>query len=129
MKIIRIAQTFEMIPQDPNAPNNPNVQLQNLQNSQNAIRYFKDLITITESIMADLRELEDAIGLGDIGLRTQVANTIKQAASQTTAFNMLAQMNLIASIDNLLDAGELNNVERLILTNIQSISDQQQQYQ
>ena len=113
-----------MIPQDPNIPNNPDVQLQNLQNSQAAIQYFQEVMAASDQIMASLRALEDTLGLGDIGLRSQFENTIKQAAASTPAFNLLTQMNMISSIDNLLDQGELTNVQTLINTNIQSISSQ-----
>jgi hypothetical protein len=124
MKIYKISQNFQMIPQDPNIPNNPDVQLQNLQNSQAAIQYFQEVMAASDQIMASLRALEDTLGLGDIGLRSQFENTIKQAAASTPAFNLLTQMNMISSIDNLLDQGELTNVQTLINTNIQSISSQ-----
>lgn len=113
-----------MIPQDPNAQNDPNVQLQNLQNSQQAIQYFNMIVQASEQVMADLRALEEQLGMGDIGLRSQLTDMIKAAASQTPAFNLLAQMNLISSIDNLLDGNELTTVENLISTNISSMSDQ-----
>ena len=124
MKIYKISQNFEILPQDPNAQNDPNIQLQNLQNAQKAIQYFKEIISVSEKVMTDLRELEDKLGIGDIDMRSQFQETIKMAAQQTGAFNLLAQMNLISSIDNLLNQGELNNVEILINTNIQSMSSQ-----
>jgi len=124
MKIYRIAQEFQIIPQNPGAQNDPNVQLQNLQNSQNALQYFESVMTAAETLMADLRNLEDTMGIGDIGLRNQFQDVIKQAATQTPAFNLLAQMNLISSIDNLMNQNELSNIKNLIITNIQSISDQ-----
>jgi len=124
MKIYKIAQNFQMIPQDPGGQSDPNVQLQNLQNAQGALQYFKDVIAASEQIMADLRTLEDTLGIGDIGMRGQFQDLIKQAASSTPAFNMLTQMNLISSIDNLMNQNELNNVENLIITNIQSMSNQ-----
>ena len=126
MKIYKIAQTFEMISQSPGSQNDPNVQLQNLQNSQSAIQYFKNVIVATETIMEGLRNLENTMGVGDIGMRTQIQEMVKQAAMQTPAFNLLTKMNLISSIENLLDSTELNNVENLILTNINSMSDQYQ---
>lgn len=124
MKIYKIAQNFEMIPQDPSVANDPNVQLQNLQNSQQALQYFKQVVASSETVMASLRELEDNLGIGDIGFRSQVSNTIKAAVQSTPAFNLLAQMNLIASVDNLLDQNELNTIENLIITNISSMSSQ-----
>ena len=126
MKIFRIAQdpNVEMLAQNPGKPNDPNVQLQNLQNAQGAIQYFGNVISIYEKIMADLIELEDTLNVGDTGLRVQMENTIKAAAQQTGAFNLLAQMNLISSIENILDQNELANVENLIITNISSISEQ-----
>lgn len=124
MKIYKIAQNFEMIPQDPAIQNDPNVQLQNLQSSQSALQYFKELIQTSEKALSDLRALEEQLGMGDIGLVSQTTDMIKVAASQTPAFNLLAQMNLISSIDNLLDQNELSTVENLILTNISSISSQ-----
>jgi len=124
MKIYKIAQEYQIIPQNPGAQNDPNVQLQNLQNSQNALQYFESVMTAAETLMADLRNLEDTMGIGDIGLRNQFQDVIKQAATQTPAFNLLAQMNLISSIDNLMNQNELSNIKNLIITNIQSISDQ-----
>jgi len=125
MKIYKISQNFQMMSQDPNAPNDPNIQMQNLQNAQGAIQYFQEVIAAAEQIMANLRALEDNLGLGDIGLRSQFESVIRQAAASTPAFNLLAQMNMISSIDNLLDQNELSNVQNLISTNIQSISNQE----
>jgi len=124
MKIYKIAQNFEIIPQNPGTQNDPNVQIQNLQNSQQALQYFKDVVSKADVVMSDMRELEDSLGVGDIGLRGQFTEMIKSAMQQTPAFNLLAQMNLISSVDNLLNQGDISNVERLILTNISSMSEQ-----
>lgn len=124
MKIYKTAQNFEIVPQNPKAQNDPNVQLQNLQHSQQALEYFKNIVEKTERILTEMRALEDEFELGDIGLRTQFTQQIKAAAQQTQAFNLLAQMNLISSVDNLLDQNELNNINNLINTNISTISDQ-----
>ena len=121
MKIYKIAAEYQIIPQNQNVQNDPNVQLQNLQNAQSALNFFKTLMTNIEQVMASLRELEDNLGLGDIGLRTQFQQMISQAAMNTPAFNMLAQMNFISSIDNLLDTNQMNNVETGIIKNIQAI--------
>jgi len=124
MKIYKLAQNFEMIPQDPQAPTDPNVQLQNLQNAQSALQYFGEVMSASEGIMASLRGLEDTLGVGDIGLRSNFTEMIKAAVQQTPAFNLLAHMNLISSVDNLLSQNELNNVSTLISTNISSMSSQ-----
>jgi len=121
MKIYKISSDFEIIPQNPGAQNDPNVQLQNLQNSQNALDYFKTLLNDTDQVMTSLRQLEDNLGLGDIGLRTQFQQMIAQAAMNTPAFNLLAQMNFISSIENLMDNNQISNVEMGIQKNIQSI--------
>ena len=121
MKIYKIAAEYQMVPQNPGAQNDPNVQLQNLQSSQQALDYFKTLITDTEAIMTAMRQVEDDLGLGDIGLRTSVQNMIAQAAMTTPAFNLLAQMNFISSIENLLDSNQIRNVEVGIQKNISSI--------
>ena len=129
MKMYKISQDYQMIAQNPTAQNDPNVQLQNLQNSQQALEYFKTLITDTEAIMSALRQVEDDLGLGDIGLRNQVQEMIAQAAMQTPAFNMLAQMNFISSVENLMDANQIRNVEIGIQKNISSIQSGQAQMQ
>ena len=121
MKIIKLSQNFQRIQQNPNAPSNPDIQLQNLQNSQEAINYFNNVITSMEQVMASLRELEDTLGLGDIGTRNQISQLIKQAIMQTPAYNLLSQMNFISSVDNLLDKNQINNVKTIILKNVQSI--------
>jgi hypothetical protein len=127
MKIIKISQEFQMIPQNPGAQNDPNVQLQNLQNAQLALDYFRTLVEDTNQVMAALRQLEDDLGLGDIGLRTQVQQMIAQSAMGTPAFNLLAQMNFISSIENLMDENQIRNVEIGIDKNIQSIQSGQAQ--
>jgi len=124
MKIYKIAQQFEMIQQNPGSQNDPDVQIQNLQNSQQALQYFKDVINQADVVMADMRSLEDSLGIGDIGLRSQFTEVIKSAMQQTPAFNLLAQMNLISSVDNLLNQSDLSNIENLIITNISSMSNQ-----
>jgi len=121
MKIIKISQNFQIIPQNPNAQNDPNVQLQNLQNSQDALAYFKNIINNSENVMTELRQIEDDLNVGDIGLRTQVQQLIAAAAMQTPAFNLLAQMNFVSSIENLLDINHISNVEINIQQNIQAI--------
>lgn len=121
MKIIRLSQNFEMIPQNPGSQNDPNVQLQNLQNAQSALEYFKTLIADVDQVMASLRQLEDDLGLGDIGLRTQVQQMIAQSAMNTPAFNLLAQMNFISSIENLMDVNQISNIQLTIQNNISSI--------
>ena len=117
MKIFKISQNFQMIAQDPNAPNDSNVQLQNLQNAQNALQYFENLTNSTEQIMNDIAEIESTLGMGDIGLKNQFLSTIKQAAESTPAFNLLAQMNFISSIDNLMDSNQISNVSIIIQNN------------
>jgi len=110
-----------MIPQNPGSQNDPNVQLQNLQNAQSALEYFKTLIADVDQVMASLRQLEDDLGLGDIGLRTQVQQMIAQSAMNTPAFNLLAQMNFISSIENLMDVNQISNIQLTIQNNISSI--------
>ena len=121
MKIIKLSQDYQMIPQNPGGQNDPNVQLQNLQNAQSALQYFDNLIGVSERVMADLRELEETMGIGDIGMRAQFSNMIKQAAMNTPAFNLLAQMNFVSSVDNLLDSNQITSVKQIITNNIQSI--------
>ena len=121
MKIYKRSQSFQMIQQNPTVQSDPNVQLQNLQNAQQALQYFSTLITVSEKVMADLRELEDTLGLGDIGLRTQIQDTINKAAMQTPAFTLLSQMNIVSSIDNLLDTNQAATINTTIIKNIQAI--------
>ena len=71
MKIYKISQNQipQMIPQNPGAQNDPNVQLQNLQNAQGALQYFNNIIVASETLMTDLRALEETMGIGDVGIR------------------------------------------------------------
>jgi len=121
MKIIKLSQDFQIIPQDPNKPSDPNVQLQNLQNAQQALNYFEELIASSERVMAALRDIEETLGVGDIGMRNQFAELIRQAAMRTPAFNLLAQMNFVSSIDNLLDRNQISSVNMIITNNLQAI--------
>jgi len=124
MKIYKIAQEFQMVSQNPGKQNDPTVQLQNLQSSQQALQYFKEIADESEQIVTHIRNLESALGITDNSLVKQFKTTIQQYSMQTPAFNLLAQMNLISSIENLMNQNDLSRVETLILTNIQSISDQ-----
>ena len=124
MKIYKLGQNYQVIPQNPGAQNDPNIQLQNMQNAQGAIQYFQSVIEASNQIKRDVDELEELLDVGDLGLKNQLEDVIKAAAMRTEAFNLLAHMNLVASIENLLDERELNVVENLIITNISSISDQ-----
>jgi len=124
MKIYKIAQEFQMMPQNPGQQNNPNVQLQNLQSSQEALQYFKNVVDESEQIATSIRNLESTLGITDNSLVNQFQTAIQQYSMQTPAFNLLAQMNLISSIENLMNQNDLSRVETLILTNIQSMSDQ-----
>ena len=110
-----------MIPQNPGVANDPSVQLQNLQNAQQALQYFEGVTNETEQVMASLRQLEDTMGIGDIGARTYIGDLIKQAAMSTPAYNLLAQMNFVSSVENLLDSNQISSVEMIINNNISSI--------
>ena len=129
MKIYKISQAYQMIPQNPGAQNDPDVQLQNLQNAQHALEYFKTLMTDTGSIMTSLGKVEDDLGVSAFSIRHQVQTIIAQAAMQTPAFNMLAQMNFVSSVENLMDANQIRNVEVGIQKNISSIQSGQAQMQ
>lgn len=121
MRIIKISQ-FNLIPQNPGAQSDPSVQLQNLQNAQIALDYFNNVRETSSALLANITELEDALGVGDTGLKQQLETTLRTAITKTPAFNLLAQMNFVSSIDNLLDQNQMSNVRNIILKNIQAIS-------
>ena len=109
-----------MISQDPNAPADPDTQRQNLQNAQAALNYFQNLIEASEQVMQSLRNLEETLGF-ELNATAQFEEMIKRAAVATPAFNLLAQMNFVSSIDNLLDGSQIASIETVINNNIQSI--------
>jgi len=123
MKIFKISQNtnYEMITQNPDALNNPDVQLSNMQQAQEALKYFANLVSASQEISTSLRNMENILGMGDIGLVSQFENNIKQASMQTQAFNLLAQMNFVSSVDNLLDQGQLASIDNVINDNIGAI--------
>jgi len=122
MKIIKISQgqQFQMIQQDPNSPANPDIQSQNLQNAQAALAYFRNLTEASQQAESALRNLEEQIGM-DLNLTTQFQGLIRQAVGNTPAFNLLAQMNFVSSVDSLLDANQISSVETIINNNLQGM--------
>ena len=121
MKIYKIAQDFQIIPQNSTQQNDPNVQLQNLQNSQGAIEYLQNVMSSFDQASAALGNLESSLGIRDNSLIKQLQGLVQQFIMQTQAFTLLTQMNFISSVDNLMDMNQIKNVEIGIQKNIQSI--------
>lgn len=124
MKIIKISQNkdFQILPQNPNATTNStdfNIQIQNLQSAQAALDYFQTVIDASQQAEASLRSLEEAMGM-NLNLTSQFQALIRQAMSASPAFNLLAQMNFVSSVDNILDATQISSIKNIINTNIQA---------
>lgn len=122
MKIIKLSQgqQFQLIQQNPNSPANFDVQTQNLQSAQAALAYFKNLTEASQQAESALRNLEEQMGM-DLNLTTQFQGLIRQAISSSPAFNLLAQMNFVSSVDSLLDANQISSVETIINNNLQGM--------
>ena len=121
MKVIKITQNqnFQLIPQNPNANADYNIQLQNLQNAQAALDYFESVINASQQAESSLRNLEEVTGM-DLNLTTQFQGLIKQAMTSSPAFNLLAQMNFISSVDDILDANQITSIKSIINNNMQA---------
>jgi len=122
MKIIKLSQgqQFQLIQQSPNSPANFDVQTQNLQSAQAALAYFRNLTEASQQAESALRNLEEQMGM-DLNLTTQFQGLIRQAISSSPAFNLLAQMNFVSSVDSLLDANQISSVETIINNNLQGM--------
>ena len=122
MKIIKLSQgqQFQLIQQSPNSSANFDVQTQNLQSAQAALAYFRNLTEASQQAESALRNLEEQMGM-DLNLTTQFQGLIRQAISSSPAFNLLAQMNFVSSVDSLLDANQISSVETIINNNLQGM--------
>lgn len=116
MKIYKVAQ-FTMIHQNPNSPPNLDAQLVNLQNSQAALNDLGNIANKANEIYANINELQDA--LGDTSLKNAFENGVKTAIQNTPAFQLLTHMNLVTSVDNLLNPNFVSQTTNNILKSIQ----------
>ena len=117
MKIIRLSQNFQMIPQDPTGQSNPNVQLQNLQNSQQALQTLQNITTAVSELMAKISNVDEALGM-DTGLRQTIGQRVNQAIMQTGAYQMLSKMGIIADVSILGDPNKISQIQVQLQRNI-----------
>lgn len=127
MKIYKVAQ-FKYIPQNPNEVNSDN-QLTNLQTALRALSFVNTIIQNLEQINSNISSLESALNVGDTKIKDSVNQAVIQALSQTEAYNVLTQMNLISSVKSLTDKSQVDQIVNVVNKNISSIQSTPQQSQ
>lgn len=117
MRIIKLAQNFQMIPQNPTGQSNPDVQLQNLQNSQQALQSLRVIVTAVSELMAKVADVEDALGT-TTSLRQVIEQQTNQAIMQTEAYQMLSKMGILADASILKDPNKMSQIQVQLQRNI-----------
>lgn len=121
MKIYKIAQEFQFIPQNPSAPPNNAISLQNMQNAMGAIGVIDDIIAAANQVNASITKLEDVIGAGDLGLKQKISDTLSASLERNSAIALLMQMNLLPSISTLFNSGEYDKIKMKITHDVHAI--------
>jgi len=142
MKIIKIAQNGKMIAVDPNAPADANVQVQNAQTALTALNQLvedtkiPDVLTtrFTEQLNTNITEVATEYQL--IGLvqsmdftptidnfRTEVTERLDQIIVNSDNFNMLRNMGILSSVDQLRDPNYVNTQNTILTKKIQQFLD------
>lgn len=122
--IYRLSQ-FKVIPQNPEQVDSNN-QLTNYQTSLRALSFVNNVLQMTEQINSDITELESILNVGDTSMKDAVNKAVTQAISKTEAYNVLAQMNLISSVESLTDKSQVDQIVNIVNKNISSIQSNQQ---
>jgi len=76
---------------------------------------------MANEIYANIDELQDE--LGDTSLKNNFESGVKQAITKTPAFQLLTHMNLVTSVENLLNSSFVTQTTNSILKNIQAIQE------
>jgi len=121
MKIYKIAQNYQYVPQNPSGPSNPDVNLQNMQNAQAALGTLDEIIAAAEEVSTAIDNLQDIVNTGDLGLKQAVSNKLAEALKSNSAVSLLMHMNLLPNVETLFDATEFNWVKTKITNDMQSI--------
>jgi len=121
MKIYKIAQAFQFIPQNPSGPANPDVNLQNMQNAQTALTSLNNIIQSAKAVDAAIDDLEKVINVGDLGIKQSVSDKLNQALQSNDAVALLMHMNLLPNVETLFNEGEYDKIVTKITNDMQSI--------
>lgn len=121
MRIYKISQNTQYIPQNPSGPADPDVNLQNMQNAQAALGPLNDIIQAAGAVTAAIDELENAVGTGDLGLKQAVSNKLNEALKQNSSVSLLMHMNLLPNVETLFNTGEFDKISTKITNDLQSI--------
>lgn len=119
MRIYKISQNFQMIPQNPTGNVNQDAQLQNLQNSQQALQFMQAAIEAISEVLASISRLDETLGI-DTGLRSVIEQRAQQAIAQTPAYDLLSKMGFIADVNMLKDTNKMSQLQVMLQKNIQA---------
>ena len=121
MKIYKISQAFQFIPQNPSGAVNPDVNLQNMQNAQSALTPLNNIIEAAGAVNKAIDDLESAVNVGDLGIKQIVSDKLNQALQSNEAVALLMHMNLLPNVATLFNEGEFDKISTKITNDMQSI--------
>ena len=121
MRIYKIAQNTQYIPQNPSGPANPDVNLQNMQNAQAALGPLNDIIQAAGTVNDAITELEKLVNVGDLGIKQAVSDKLSQALASNTNVSLLMHMNLLPNVETLFNEGAFDKISTKITNDMQSI--------
>ncbi len=121
MKIYKISQNFQYLPQNPSGEVNQDVNLQNMQNAQSAIGSLNNIIEAASNLNSAIDKLEEAASVGDMGIKQIISNKLNEALKLNDAVSLLMHMNLLPSVETLFDSTKFGWIQTKIVNDMQSI--------
>ena len=121
MKIYKISQNFQYLPQNPTGEANQDVNLQNMQNAQSAIGSLNNIIEAASNLNSAIDKLEEVANVGDIGIKQIISNKLNEALKLNDAVSLLMHMNLLPSVETLFDSTKFGWIQTKIVNDMQSI--------
>ena len=125
MKIYKISQNFQYLPQNPTGEVDPEISKQNMLAANDSLNVIENIVQAASSVNLAIDGLIDAVGIGDFGLKKIISNELNKALSKNNAVELLMRMTLISKPEDLFNSTMLNKIKTDITNNINNLNNQQ----
>lgn len=125
MKIYKISQNFQYLPQNPSGEVDPEISKQNMLAANDSLNAIENIVQAASSVNLAIDGLIDAVGIGDFGLKKIISNELNKALSKSNAVELLMRMALISKPEDLFNSTILNKIKTDIPNNISKLNNQQ----
>jgi len=122
MKIYKISQNFQYLPQNPTGEVDPEISKQNMLAANDSLNVIENIVQAASSVNLAIDGLIDAVGIGDFGLKKIISNELNKALSKNNAVELLMRMTLISKPEDLFNSTMLNKIKTDIPNNINNLN-------